>query len=633
MNRPVPPRIHQVQANVDPSSSMHLPEDYQFIQLLGKGTQGKVCLAKRKRDGLYVAIKQLNIESVKNWKEYELFRREADVLASLNVTGVAKFYEAIECLEDDPPCSYIVQEYINGSSIARLMQTGHRFSIDQVYSILIQLLQILQELHAHVPPVIHRDIKPSNILVKPNGDGYLTYLIDFGAVANPKVQGGGSTVAGTFGYMPPEQLMGNPVPASDIYALAAVAVHLMSGRSPAEMPVKDFHLIFEPDLQNMPVVVVNTLRKMLEPKVENRLCDIPTLIQLFSDFKKSIYQIDKTQDLSSMSADEYNEALEKVQSFAEPGTIELWQRLHDETPREIPDVYHNLKMDKRLQTKGEIRKQQMERAPKVRIQLSDYTLTHENADLKVYLLVFLVVYPFFLIAGAVTSAPLWFVFFLLPMTGMWPNWPMIIGVLIILIAFYLFLRHFAKGAAEERHEIEYEKYIKEVDWSSIRIFTKEQYIYYAREYKKLLTYGRKAIATITNVSYIPVQSNITQKGKILCVSEPPQFRIQYKFNPPDDLREEDLYFHLFVRNMPEQEYQIGDPFPILYLLNRTENNLLGRQVTETVSAMPFPVPPSELDHIETVLHIDRPVSDYPDEAKLARVNLKQKRRQMHPEAN
>jgi serine/threonine protein kinase len=110
---------------------------------------------------------------------------------------------------------------------------------------MMQLLDILKQLHAHEPPVIHRDIKPSNILLKAlGGDDYEVYLIDFGAVANPQVQGGGSTVAGTFGYMAPEQLTGKPCPASDIYSLAAVAVYLISGRSPADMPMKDFSSLY-----------------------------------------------------------------------------------------------------------------------------------------------------------------------------------------------------------------------------------------------------------------------------------------------------------------------------------------------------------------------------------------------------
>ena len=97
------------------------------------------------------------------------------------------------------------------------------------------------------------DIKPSNLMLTPLENGrYKVTLLDFGAVANPQVQNGGSTVAGTYGYMPPEQLMGQAQPASDIYALAALAVEMLSGTSPADIAVCDFKLVIEPYLQHLP---------------------------------------------------------------------------------------------------------------------------------------------------------------------------------------------------------------------------------------------------------------------------------------------------------------------------------------------------------------------------------------------
>ena len=75
---------------------------YHVIKQIGHGAQGKVYQAVRHSDGQMVAIKRLNIDSVKSWKSYELFHREADVLASLNIPGVARFYEAIDRLEDNP---------------------------------------------------------------------------------------------------------------------------------------------------------------------------------------------------------------------------------------------------------------------------------------------------------------------------------------------------------------------------------------------------------------------------------------------------------------------------------------------------------------------------------------------------
>ena len=102
-----------------------LRDKYTFIREIGHGTQGRIYLAEQNSDHAKVAIKQLNIESVKNWKAYDLFQREAQTLASLHIDGIAKFYEAIECLEDTPPCSYIVQEYIQAQSLSDMLKAGN----------------------------------------------------------------------------------------------------------------------------------------------------------------------------------------------------------------------------------------------------------------------------------------------------------------------------------------------------------------------------------------------------------------------------------------------------------------------------------------------------------------------------
>jgi len=95
------------------------------------------------------------------------------------------------------------------------------------------MLGVLDYLHTRAPPVLHRDIKPSNVIVRPDGS---PVLVDFGAVRNVfhAPDESGSTVAGTYGYMPYEQLMGQASPASDLYALAATFLHLLTGRAPPE---------------------------------------------------------------------------------------------------------------------------------------------------------------------------------------------------------------------------------------------------------------------------------------------------------------------------------------------------------------------------------------------------------------
>ena len=328
---PLPSDTHSVLQTPIP-----LAEKYQYIQKLGQGSQAKVFLAQRLSDKKNVAIKQLDIASVSNWKSYDLFQREAAVLASLHVDGVARFYEAIECLDDAHPCSYLVQEYIEGKSLGDMLKSGHRFSIDEVYDILIQMLTILNQLHSRPHPVIHRDIKPSNIMLTPTDDGYRVTLIDFGAVANPQVQRGGSTVAGTYGYMSPEQMMGHPQPASDIYSLAAVAVELFTGVSPASMPVKDFHLIFEPQMQSHPHMLVETLRKMLDPDIAKRECNCLGLIETFKQYKNGNFE--RKDDIVAMDS-KYDTKLSEVSNMVASGNIALWQALPDQTPRNVPQAY------------------------------------------------------------------------------------------------------------------------------------------------------------------------------------------------------------------------------------------------------------------------------------------------------
>ena len=126
-----------------------LADRYRFIKALGEGAQGKVFLAQRLLDGKQVAIKQLRIDSIKTWKEYTLFHREAEVLENLDIPGVVKFYEACDCLDATPPCSYIVQEYIDGMSLKTVLKSGYRFSLSRAYDIFLQLLDILEKLHKH----------------------------------------------------------------------------------------------------------------------------------------------------------------------------------------------------------------------------------------------------------------------------------------------------------------------------------------------------------------------------------------------------------------------------------------------------------------------------------------------------
>ena len=215
---------------------------YRYIRLLGEGTNGKTYLAERLSTGTRVAIKALKLVQSENFKSFELFKREAETLSSLQVPGVPKFYESILSDALGGEC-YIIQEYVDAPSIQSYLAQGRIFTESETLALMESICEILHLLHTqYSPPVIHRDIKPSNILCDmpaPDSaaaqDKRQPYLIDFGAVANAHSNSDKSTIAGTIGYMAPEQNFGECLPQADLYALGATALHMLTGVAPYEM--------------------------------------------------------------------------------------------------------------------------------------------------------------------------------------------------------------------------------------------------------------------------------------------------------------------------------------------------------------------------------------------------------------
>lgn len=137
---------------------------YRYERMLGEGANGKTYLGRDLNTGKLVAIKALKLLTGANYKSFELFKREAETLSSIQVSGVPKFYQSI--LSDDvgEEC-YIIQEYIDAPSIQSYLDQGRIFSEGETLAIMQKVSAILNILHTqYSPPVIHRDIKPSNLL-------------------------------------------------------------------------------------------------------------------------------------------------------------------------------------------------------------------------------------------------------------------------------------------------------------------------------------------------------------------------------------------------------------------------------------------------------------------------------------
>lgn len=579
MSKKLSPQQHTTSPQRDLPQDEHALRGYTPIKTLGHGSQGDVFLAKRDSDGTEVAIKRLNIESVKTWKTYELFHREAEVLSTLDIDGIAKFYEAVDMPEDDPPRAYIVQEFIPGTTLGALIGQGHRFSLGSTFDIIVQLLTLLKQLHGHTPPVIHRDIKPNNIMLRPQAnDRYKVYLLDFGAVANPQLQGGGSTVAGTYGFMPPEQLMGKPLPASDVYAVAAVAVNLITGVSPADMPVKDFHLIFEPQMQFMPVNVVNLLRQMLEPNTENRLCDYDYLIESFKNFRGGNY--DTANEIAQHNSNaEYETKLREVESYIQPGNIELWQRLPDITPRDLPQIYQEQldAAEKRIAKKKSNSDNNLYFGKNSNIYFEQYEKNKAFYDKKFEVhqkgsnefgpgdvitigcsFIMTVLFIVLLVKLNTDNIVFFIVLFFVSV------------VVIPMLIIYLITKFIAT-----RRSLQYEGF-SQFKGEDIAI----------KKIRSLLKSGRKTIATIVSIQYEPVHEDRYEQHvetNQCVVHQSPRFKVQYRFNPPDDMDANDLIHEITLNEPPESFLKEGDPLPILYRIYRDING------DEHVDSMPFPI--------------------------------------------
>ncbi|MBW4487844.1 MAG: serine/threonine protein kinase [Trichocoleus desertorum ATA4-8-CV12] len=217
-----------------------------------------------------VVIKLLAFSPQLQWDEWKLFEREAQILQQLDHPRVPRCHAqfSLEPVAGVAWCA-LVQDHIPGTSLQQLLDRGYRFSETEVRQIATEVLEILADLHRLCPPVLHRDLKPSNLILTPEQQ---IYVVDFGAGQNQAIATGGSfTVVGTYGYTPMEQFGGRTVPASDLYALGATLVHLLTGIDPADLPQRHLQLQWHAHApSNLSPRLAGWIDTLIAPAVEQR---------------------------------------------------------------------------------------------------------------------------------------------------------------------------------------------------------------------------------------------------------------------------------------------------------------------------------------------------------------------------
>jgi len=211
---------------------------YQVLTELGEGGMSRVYLAHDTRLNKQWAIKE--IKKTGNPEKDEIivqsFIKEANMMKQLDHPFLPRIVDIV----NEHDSVYVVMDYIEGRSLARILEEYGPQPQESVIDWMLDLCVALDYLHTRTPPIIYRDMKPANIMLRPDGT---VRIIDFGIAREYKVTAPGeriddTTILGTRGYAAPEQFggIGQTDPRTDIYCVGATLYHLLTGISPADPP-------------------------------------------------------------------------------------------------------------------------------------------------------------------------------------------------------------------------------------------------------------------------------------------------------------------------------------------------------------------------------------------------------------
>jgi serine/threonine-protein kinase len=211
-----------------------LKDRYAIEAPIGKGGFGTVYLALDTRlSSKRVVVKFLREAIDRDSWFYKKYRQEVEALSRIEHPGVLSVLDTGETSEGMP---YIVTPFVNGVTL-RSQLSPQGMELKRAARIIRQAAAAIDA--AHEAHVYHRDLKPENILLQtlPDEQEHVI-LIDFGIATVRGTSGETETIhtliSGSTEYMAPEQLMGEPQAASDIYALGVITYEMITGRRPYE---------------------------------------------------------------------------------------------------------------------------------------------------------------------------------------------------------------------------------------------------------------------------------------------------------------------------------------------------------------------------------------------------------------
>lgn len=300
---------------------------YEIIRELGKGATSVVYEALDPFVNRHVAVKVVFAEALGDKEHgrryHKLFMTEASLAGKLSHPHIVSIYDAVA----NDEASYIVMEYVDGSTLEQYCRPETLLPVTKVIEIIFKCTKALDYAAKH--GVIHRDIKPANIMLSGENDIKIT---DFGAAQTSATETTQITGIGSPAYMSPEQVREqNLTHQTDIFSLGVVLYQLLTGKLPFQAN-NSYSMVYQilnveapppsklrPEvLAQLDAIVERALRKNIAERYQSWEELSRELVAVFGNLQKPEKNIPDSEKFN---------VLRKITFFKHFSDVELWEVL------------------------------------------------------------------------------------------------------------------------------------------------------------------------------------------------------------------------------------------------------------------------------------------------------------------